>query len=91
MKNSDEWIAEIKEKVSLRYARRKKRRVIFLRSVSFTAALILVIAGVIVYPKLIQNHPDMLAQSKNPSEPKTARPRIKALRPRRQRPKAAIV
>lgn len=81
MKNSDEWIAEIKEKVSLRYAKRKKRRVIFLRSVSFTAALILVIAGVIVYPKLIQRHPDMLAQSKNPSEPNST--------PANQSPQAA--
>lgn len=67
MKNSTQWIEDIKQKVNSRYARRKKRRVIFLRSVSLTAAFILVITGVIVYPKLTQSNSDIIAQNHNSS------------------------
>lgn len=67
MKNSNQWIADIKQKVNSRYARQKKRRVIFLRSVSLTAAFILVITGVIVYTKLTQSNSGIIAKNDNSS------------------------
>lgn len=67
MKNSNEWIADIKEKVKSRYARQRKTRILFMQTGSLAAVMILVVAAVILYPQLTQSSPDIVAQNAHSS------------------------
>ncbi len=61
MKNSNEWVADIKEKLNTRYAKRKKKRILL--SSSLTLAAILIVAGITVYPKLLQSNLNSISQN----------------------------
>lgn len=61
MKNSKEWVADIQEKLNTRYAKRRKKRIFF--SSSITLAAILIVAGITVYPKLVQSNQPSTSQN----------------------------
>lgn len=61
MKNSKEWISDINEKLSARYAKRRKTQKL-LRSVSLCASLVIVVMGAFAYHELGGNRTTLLTQ-----------------------------
>lgn len=57
MKNSNEWIEDINEKVANKIAKRKNQQAVLVRLTTLTLSIMLIISAVIVYLQLAQRNP----------------------------------